>query len=229
MSDKESRQEHPLPAVLTHWVHLLSFFILIVTGLLIHTPLSQVATMQTVKQIHFISMYVFILTTVVRIYWAFFGGGSACIASVKKIRDYKHFAMTRLDWRTMGEWIKYYLFLRKTRPYTPKYNPLQKITYGYLFPLGTVFMALTGFALFQPTAAAMTWWANIFGGQNGTRLAHYWAMWVLIVFFMVHLYLVFAEDFKELPNMLVRYVPKGDRVVGDYPASEVHGADRKHA
>ena len=151
MSEKESRQEHPLPAVLMHWVHLVSFLVLIVTGLMIHTPVPQVAPMVTVQQIHFISMYVFILTTVVRIYWAFFGAGSANVASTKMISDYKHFALTKFDWRTMGQWLKYYLFMRKTRPYTAKYNPLQKITYGFLFPLGTLFMALTGFALFgQP-------------------------------------------------------------------------------
>jgi Ni/Fe-hydrogenase 1 B-type cytochrome subunit len=212
-----------------HWAHLLSFFILIATGQLIHSPWPSVASMITVQQIHFISMYVFILTTVVRIYWAFFGRGSANVASTRMIADYKHFALSRFDWRTMGQWIRYYLFLRKTRPYTAKYNPLQKITYGFLFPLGTLFMALTGFALFQPTAAAMTWWAGLLGGQNGTRLAHYWCMWVLIVFFLVHLYLVVAEDVKELPNMLVRHVPRGDRVAGDYPMTEATGTDRKPA
>jgi Ni/Fe-hydrogenase 1 B-type cytochrome subunit len=212
-----------------HWVHLLSFFILVATGQMIHSPWPQVATMQTVQTIHFISMYVFILTTVVRIYWAFFGAGSANVASTRRIADYKHFGLSRFDWRTMGQWIKYYLFMRKTRPYTAKYNPLQKITYGFLFPLGTLFMALTGFAMFQPTATKMMWWANIFGGQNGTRLAHYWCMWVLIVFFMVHLYLVVAEDIKELPNMLARYVPRGDRVSGDYQATEPARTDGKSA
>jgi Ni/Fe-hydrogenase 1 B-type cytochrome subunit len=229
VSDKASRQEHPLPAVLMHWAHLLSFFILIATGQMIHSPWPQVATMQTVQQIHFISMYIFVLTTIVRIYWAFFGAGSANVASTKMIADFKHFGLNRFDWRTMGQWIKYYLFMRKTRPYTAKYNPLQKITYGFLFPLGTLFMALTGFAMFQPTAAKMMWFANIFGGQNGTRLAHYWCMWVLIVFFMVHLYLVVAEDIKELPNMLARYVPRADRVAGDYPVAETASTDRKTA
>jgi Ni/Fe-hydrogenase 1 B-type cytochrome subunit len=229
VSEKESRQEHPLPAVLMHWVHLLSFLILIVTGLMIHTPVPQVAPMVTVQQIHFISMYVFILTTVVRIYWAFFGRGSANVASTKMISDYKHFALNKFDLRTMGQWIKYYLFMRKTRPYTAKYNPLQKVTYGFLFPLGTLFMALTGFSLFQPTAAALSWWTNLFGGQNGVRLAHYWCMWVLIVFVMIHLYLVLAEDLKEMPNMLFRHVPAGDRVAGDYPVAESSGTDGQPA
>ena len=34
-------------------------------------------------------------------------------------------------------------------------------------------MALTGFAMFEPTASAMLWCANILGGLNGVRLIHY--------------------------------------------------------
>ena len=33
MSHKLTRLEHPIPAVLMHWAHLLSFFVLIATGL----------------------------------------------------------------------------------------------------------------------------------------------------------------------------------------------------
>jgi Ni/Fe-hydrogenase 1 B-type cytochrome subunit len=207
MSEKESRLEHPLPAVVLHWVHLLSFFALILTGLYIHSPVPNLSTMAWMRNVHFITMYVFILTTVIRIYWAFFGKGSADVASVKQVRDYKHFALNKFDLRTLGQWVRYYLFLRKTRPYAPKYNPLQKLAYGWFFPLVILFMALTGFALFTPTAAAMSWFTNFMGGQNGVRLWHFWGMWVLVIVFLVHLYLVFAEDFKELPNMLVRYVP----------------------
>ena len=54
-------------------------------------------------------------------------------------------------------------------------------------------------------------------------------MWVLIVFVMIHLYLVLAEDLKEMPNMLFRHVPPGDRVAGDYPVAEAGGTDRKPA
>ncbi len=226
MAEKMSRTEHPLPAVVMHWLHLTSFFVLIATGLLIHTPRPSLATMQTVDTIHFVAMFVFVLTTVVRIYWAFLGAGSATLASVKRVRDYKHFAMTRLDWKTIGGWLTYYLFLRKEHPYTPKYNPLQKLTYGYFFPLGILLMALTGFAMFAPTASAMTWFTANLGGQNGVRLIHYLGMWILISVFLIHFYLVLFEDLKELPNMLARHVPRKYRVAGDY--STVSSAPHDH-
>ncbi len=222
MAEKMSRAEHPLPAVLLHWSHLLSFFVLIATGLLIHSPNPNIAPMQTADTVHFVAMYVFVLTTVIRLYWAFFGAGSATLASIKPIRDYRHFAITRLDLKTVGGWLKYYLFLRKDHPYTPKYNPLQKLTYGYFFPLGILAMALTGFAMFAPTAPAMSWLTAVLGGQNGVRLTHYLGMWILVVVFLIHFYLVLFEDVKELPNMLFRHVPDKYRVAGDYTPAPTH-------
>jgi len=217
MAHKLTRAQHPLPAVLMHWVHLLSFLTLIATGLQIHAHTGWFGTIQLVRQVHFIAMYIFVLTTLVRIYWAFFGRGSAPTGGLQRKRDFRFFAMTSEDWKSLPQWIKYYLFLRKTRPPTEKYNPLQKLTYMVLFPLGIVVMALTGFAMFAPTAEMFGWVAGILGGLNGARLVHYLAMWVLIVFFMVHLYLVFVEDPKEAAVMLFHTVPEPDRVPGDYP------------
>jgi len=202
-----------------HWVHLLSFFVLIATGLQIHSQADWFGTMTFVRQTHFIAMYIFILTTIVRIYWAFFGAGSAPTGSLQRKRDYKFFAMSKNDWKSLPQWIKYYLFLRKTRPYTEKYNPLQKLSYMVLFPLGILVMALTGFALFTPTAELFSWVTNILGDLNVVRLTHYFAMWGLIMIFMIHLYLVFVEDPKEAAIMLLHNVPEGDRVPGDYPSA----------
>jgi Ni/Fe-hydrogenase 1 B-type cytochrome subunit len=226
VTEKMTRHEHPLPAVLLHWVHLLSFFTLMATGLYIHSPGRGFPTIAAADEVHFVTMYVFVLTTVVRVYWAYFGAGSATLGSVKRIPDHRHFALTALDSRTFGSTLAYYLFLRKTRPYSPKYNPLQKVTYGYVFPLLIAFMALTGFSMFLPTMGSMTWFAAWFGGQNGVRLAHYLAMWVLFALVLIHFYLVVFEDVKELPNMLLRYVPESHRVAGDYPAGEVPGSGR---
>ena len=216
MSHKLTRLEHPWPAVVMHWAHLLSFFVLIATGLAIHAHSSVFGPIGVVRQVHFVVMYIFILTTVVRIYWAFFGPGSAAIGGLVRRRDWKHFGLTGQDFKSLGQWIGYYLFLRKTRPYCTKYNPLQKLTYVVLFPLGILFMALTGFAMFTPTAGAMLWFTGFMGGLNAVRLAHYLAMWVLIVFFMIHLYLVVVEDPAEASIMLLRTVPQDLRVSGDY-------------
>lgn len=203
MSHMVTQSEHPLPAVLIHWMHLASFLALAVTGILIHGHYAGVS-MQAVRQVHFVVMYVFVLTTIVRVWWAFLGRGSSTAGSTAIVRDYKHFAITGSDIRALPSWVGYYLFLRKTRPYTEKYNPLQKLTYTVLFPLGVVVMALTGAAMFPPAAAAMRWLTDLLGGLNAVRLWHYMAMWVLLVFTLIHVYLVFAEDVVQAPLMLFR-------------------------
>jgi Ni/Fe-hydrogenase 1 B-type cytochrome subunit len=216
MSHKLTRLEHPWPAVLMHGAHLLSFFVLIATGLAIHAHSNAIGTMQFVRQTHSIAQFVFILTTVARIYWAFFGAGSAAIGSLVRHRDWRFFGLSGADFKALPGWVAYYLFLRKTHPHAIKYNPLQKLTYLILFPLGILVMALSGFAMFAPSADAMAWFANIFGGLNGVRLMHYLTMWIMIAFFMIHLYLVIVEDPAELSVMLARSVPQDLRVPGDY-------------
>lgn len=220
MSHKLTRLEHPWPAVALHWAHLLSFFVLIATGLAIHAHTNVIGTMQFVRQTHFIVQFVFILTTVARIYWAFFGAGSAAIGGLVRHRDWRFFGLSGADFKALPQWVAYYLFLRKTHPAVTKYNPLQKLTYLVLFPLGILVLALTGFAMFAPTAGAMAWFANAFGGLNGVRLMHYLTMWIMIAFFMIHLYLVIVEDPAELSVMLARNVPQDMRIPGDYTGTQ---------
>ena len=218
MSHQFTRLEHPWPAVLMHWAHLLSFFVLIATGLQIHAHTDWFGVLGSIRQVHFIAMYVFILTTVARIYWAFFGPGSAALGGLQRHRDWKFFAINGADVKSTPSWIAYYLFLRKNKPHVVKYGSLQKLTYGILFPLGILVMALSGFAMFLPTAGSMLWLTNAVGGLNGVRLIHYLGMWVLIMFFMIHLYLVVVEEPAQAAMMLLRTVPKSMRVPGDYPA-----------
>ena len=229
MSHTLTRLEHPWPAVLLHWAHLLSFFVLIATGLQIHAHAEWFGPLGAIQQVHFVVMYVFILTTVIRIYWAFFGTGSAALGGLTKQRDWKFFGLSWADWKSLPHWIAYYLFLRKTRPPMAKYNPLQKLTYVLLFPLGILVMALSGFAMVPPTQNSMGWFSTIFGGLNGVRLMHYETMWVLIVFFMIHLYLVIVEDPAEAAIMLVRTVPESMRIPGDYPAEKSSGTASQKA
>lgn len=230
MAHKLSRLEHPWPAIVMHWVHLLSFFVLIATGLQIHAHTNWFGPLGQIRQVHFVVMYIFILTTITRIYWAFFGAGSARIGGLRRQRDWKFFGLSWNDWKALPQWVAYYLFIRKTRPPVEKYNPLQKLTYVLLFPLGILVMALTGFAMFEPSMAYFTWVTNLVGGLNSVRMIHYLVMWVLIVFFMIHFYLVFVEDPSEASLMFFHSVPQSQRQPGDYaPESTGSGATSESA
>jgi Ni/Fe-hydrogenase 1 B-type cytochrome subunit len=217
MSHTFTRLEHPWPAVFMHWAHLLAFFVLIATGLQIHAHTNWLGPLGSVRQIHFVAMYVFVLTTVARIYWAFFGAGSAALGGLQRHRDWRFFSLNWEDVKSTPSWISYYLFMRKEKPRVVKYGSLQKLTYAILFPLGILVMALSGFAMFPPAAGAMLWYTNLVGGLNTARLIHYLAMWVLIVFFMIHFYLVIVEEPAQASIMLFHTVPTSARAPGDYP------------
>ena len=61
MSHKVTVEEHPLPAVVLHWVHLISFLILAFTGLAIHYKPSG-WPMGSIVNLHYLNMFVFVCT-----------------------------------------------------------------------------------------------------------------------------------------------------------------------
>jgi Ni/Fe-hydrogenase 1 B-type cytochrome subunit len=207
MSEAFTVQEHPLPAVLLHWAHLISFIILAVTGLLIYAA-PQGWNMDAIRTIHFVVMFVFFFTFIIRVYWAFLGEGSADTGKTAIIRDYEHFVPAPGNKGKFVPYIKYYLFLSKTRPAVAKYNPLQKLAYGAAFPVLIIWMSVTGFAIWSNTPAWMFgWFVNLVGGLGTVRLVHYIGCWLMIVVFMVHLYLVVFEDPVEAYSMLFHVMP----------------------
>jgi Ni/Fe-hydrogenase 1 B-type cytochrome subunit len=199
MSAYATREEHPLPAVLMHGVHLVSMVLLAFSGFYIHHPFFA-GGMSAMRSMHFVSMFVLVLTAVVRVYWAFLGRGSAEAGSRVLVPDYRHFGPEKANRGQMLETLKYYLFLRSTHPRTAKYNTLQKGTY-LLWLLLIAVQAVTGFALWTPTQAAMQPLSYWLGGLAQVRVDHYLIMWLFIVTTMVHVYLSVAEGAAQVPLM----------------------------
>lgn len=178
--------DHPLPQRLSHWINLINFIALIITGFLIHFPF-QGMNMELVRNIHFFFMYFLIFNGIVRVYYACFG----------KYRDYKEFLPNKLDIKTFIPQLKYYLFLGE-HPKTNKYNPLQKMAYLAMFFLALV-QIVTGFILYWPTKfLALT---QAFGGIAAVRGIHYVVMWLFIALIVVHMYLVFTQAFEQVRIM----------------------------
>lgn len=174
--------DFPLMRRISHWVNLINFLMLGITGYLIHAPFTGM-DMNLVRNLHFFFMYFLIINGLVRLYYAFFG----------QKKDYKDFAYTKEDIKNFIPQIKYYLFLGK-HPKTGKFNPLQKLAYLSL-PILTVVQAITGLILYMPVKFAG--WAEAFGGLASVRGIHYALMWVFFAIILVHVYLVFTEGRKE--------------------------------
>jgi len=196
-----TRAEHPLSAVITHWIHIVALFILIFTGFWIHDPFTN-WPFHTVRYIHLFAAFFLVGTGIFRVYWGFFGTGSADVGSTKKIKDWHFFFPQKENKGTFWEVVKYYLFLRKTHPCTAKYNPLQKLAYGALL-FAIIIDATTGLAMWHVTASFFQPMTYFFGGTEVIRNIHYIAMWAFIVITAAHIYIVLIEAPWEIPLMFL--------------------------
>jgi Ni/Fe-hydrogenase 1 B-type cytochrome subunit len=182
-----TKQEHPLPAIFMHMSHVLSIFVLSFTGFYIHYPFFAGA-MGIMRNTHFVFMFVLIFIALARVYWAFFGAGSAELGGTVKRRDYKFFGPQAENKGTMLGTIKYYTFLQKEAPPVSKYNGLQKGTYVFWLILIAA-QAVTGFALWTPTAAIYLPLTYALGGVIVVRMLHYLIMWLFLITTAIHVYL----------------------------------------
>jgi len=204
-----TRQEHPLPAIIIHATHLTSLILLVFTGFYIYSPFFS-GFMGYARMIHYTFMWIFVFTTIVRLYWSFFGGGSAPPGSRHKRRDFHWFSPFQHEGEgTFRDTMKYYLFLRKTYPSVYKFNPLQKGTYLFWAFILTPLMLLTGLCLWPPTESFFEPFTYWLGGLGAMQTYHYLLMWVFIVTVSIHLYLVIAEVAREFPLMFAWKEGKG--------------------
>ena len=205
MTGYTTREEHPLPAILMHGVHLLAMFSLIFTGFYIHYPFFA-GFMNTARNIHFVLMFILIINLASRIILAFWVQTANQLGTRKTDVDIKNWLPQKENKHQFMETVKYYTFFRNTRVISAKYGALQKIAY-LATPILTLYMAYTGFALYTP---AHTWgiWpffaagVSFFGGDMGIRIAHYFGMWVVILFTMIHAYLAAIDGFKPLWGLI---------------------------
>jgi len=189
--------EHPLAHRITHWINLINFVVLIITGLLIHSPY-QGLPMNLVRNIHFIFMASLICNGIVRFYISFFGKGAN--------RDFKKFFLDKNDLKTFIPQIKYYLFLQKQHPDNPNpYNPLQKLAYIAL-PFLAVCQIITGFLLYLPMRFPAV--EAALGGLAPIRSFHYVITWLFIAIIAVHVYMVFTEAIEQFWYMFFGKKPK---------------------
>ena len=166
---------------------------LITRVLFIHRPYAD-WSMAAVRQWHFVFMYIFLITFIARVYWAMFGSGSSSHGSRTKQRDGRWFVPEKQNRGKFFETIKYYLFVKKHHPGTSKFNPLQKSTYvfwGFLI----VAQAITGFAIYTPTAKYLAPITIAAGGLVNMRVIHFLIMALFVITTAIHVYLAIAEDY----------------------------------
>ncbi len=189
------------PVRLWHWLMMLAMIVLAVTGYLIGSPLPAIggeATFSyyfaTIRMIHFIAAMLFAVLFVVRIYWAIVGNHHARAIFLPPFFSGEW-------WRGVFSQAGYYLFLKKESDLWVGHNPLAQFAMFLMYTLGAIVIILTGLALYAQQWGWGTPWMNAFGWvivlvgtPQAVRTVHHLAMWYLVLFAVIHIYMVFRED-----------------------------------
>ena len=172
-----------------HWVRVVAMVTLIFTGFFIHTPFiaggPDSTIMATMRFLHFVAAYAFIIGLVIRVYMAFNSRFDA---------DWRDFGIMR-NLVNVPDILCWYLFLKRNHKKYRRYNPLQ--AYAYLgVGVLVILAAVTGFAIYHgkiflliDSQAAFGWVNHLLGSESYTRIVHILIMWCFIVFLVIHVYL----------------------------------------
>jgi Ni/Fe-hydrogenase 1 B-type cytochrome subunit len=185
-----------------HWINALCVIVLGATGYLIAHPPGFLNSGEAsgsfwfgkVRFVHFASAYVFLFNFLFRLYWASVGN--------KYTHWRNFFPITGPQIRQVWAVLKVDIFQSSAKPvHTLGHNSVAYFTYmgtGLL----TVFQVVSGFALYASMSHSwfpqlFNWVVPLFGSEQNLRIFHYAALWLFIVFTLIHIYLVFYHDYVE--------------------------------
>lgn len=195
-----------LPVRFTHWINVVAIMVLLTTGIIIGNPPAIMSGSEasnsfwfgTVRFIHFLTAYIFTFNLIARLYWAFVGNKYASWRmlfpfSKKAIKKAKHVFKVDVLLRNDKE-----LDLTNI---AVGHNPVAGVSYLALFLLCFV-QILTGFALYSTNATwffpkMFGWVLGVFGDEFTVRSFHHAVTWLIVVFTLIHIYLVFYHDWLE--------------------------------
>jgi len=189
------------PVRIWHWVNALAITVLAVTGYFIGSPLptqpgeaSANYLMGYIRFAHFAAGYLLAVGILGRLYWAVVGNHHARELFWVPI-------FQRAYWVEMWGMVKWYAFVSARPGRYVGHNPLARFAMFFIFFLLTLFMIVTGFALYGEGAQMGSWQERMFGwviplfGQSqDVHTWHHVGMWGLICFVIIHVYAAIRED-----------------------------------
>jgi len=193
-----------VPVRIWHWVMAAAMVVLAITGYFIGTPLPSIGGEASehfmfgyIRFAHFAAAYLFAVTLALRIVWVFLGNRFAREIFLVPLKLF-----SPSWWGGLIDQTMYYLFLkREARPWQG-HNPLAMAAMFFMYLLGSVFMIVTGFALYGESMGMQSWAFKAFsswvlplaGYSQNLHTLHHLGMWYLLIFTGVHLYMVVRED-----------------------------------
>lgn len=187
------------PVRIAHWINALSIVTLSVTGLYIGDPFTVAGVsagylMGWVRLVHFAAGYLFMFSVLSRFIWMLFGNHHA---------SWRAFFpwLTRKGRENFVKMFRYYTFTGSKISHESGHNPVAATAYLGIFLLFIV-QIISGFALYGQFAPGGFWdsalgWIFPIISNQGLRLTHHLVMWLLIGFFINHLYSAWLMDIKQ--------------------------------
>jgi Ni/Fe-hydrogenase 1 B-type cytochrome subunit len=187
-----------------HWTMAICMVILAVTGYLIGSPLPSVGgeayeyfIFGWIRLLHFSAGYVFAAVFVLRVLYLFIG-----TKFEREIFLVPLYMFRPSWWKGLFRQAAYYLFLTNKAAPWQGHNPLAMAAMFFMYVLGTIFMIVTGFALYGEGTGMGTWqyaWFSswvipLLGNSQYVHTWHHLGMWYLLMFTVVHVYMVIRED-----------------------------------
>jgi Ni/Fe-hydrogenase 1 B-type cytochrome subunit len=208
-----------------HWVQFIAIFILFVTGLYIGDPFfigsasrepsfafAHMLSMDLIREIHFAAGYVLLFGFIYRIFLMFTKKSHFWLIIPKFWRGW--------FWKGIFEVILFYALIKKNHIPLIR-NPLARTAYLFVLLL-ILFEIWTGFAMYGMSDPDGFWgkflgqWTiALFGSEYNVHFWHHVVAWIIAIFVIVHVYMVFFNDFiakeGELSSMSagVKYFPEG--------------------
>ena len=201
---------YEVPVRLWHWINALSILVLMVTGYFIGSPLPSLPgeasdnfLMGYIRFAHFTAAYILIIGFLFRIYWAFAGNEHARQIFLPPLLDRKW-------WRGVAHEALWYLFLARKPIKYVGHNPLAVLFMHFMLVWGTIFMIVTGLALYGEGKGMGSWqydWFSswvipLFGQSQDVHTWHHLAMWYLVIFIIIHVYVAIREDIMSRQSMI---------------------------
>ncbi len=211
---------YQFPVRLWHWVIATCIFTLFITGHFIGSPPQTLTGDATylfyfgwLIRAHYTAGLLLCVFMLWRILFAFWGNPVSRQIFIVPI-------WRKSWWRGLLGDIKWYLFLQKTPDINMGHNPLAQAAM-FIAILAIIFMCLSGLGIYQAKG-----YSSFFGlfafmenlayalGGNGIDLVvwHRLGMVVLVIFVMVHVYMVIREDIMGRTTMVSTMI-NGTRLV----------------
>jgi Ni/Fe-hydrogenase 1 B-type cytochrome subunit len=198
------------PLRLWHWINALAILTLALTGYFIGTPLptmpgeaSDNFLMGYIRFAHFAAGYILVVGFLFRLYWTVVGNSHAREIFLPPIFRASY-------WDGVWHEIKWYAFIAKEPRKYSGHNPLAVLFMHVMLVWGTIFMAITGLALYGEGAGMGSWqydWFSswvipLFGGSQNVHTWHHVGMWYVLCFVIIHIYAAVREDIVSRQSLI---------------------------